>query len=945
MKKTKSMLVLLLVCCLVISGFSGVTVAANEYALTNVDSSDNAVCIDNVVSLEHLLTDPPQQDIIVPLSEDPCHVLRYVDHAEFEKGNHIARLPNEETLSSYVFLNEDGSKTAYWIDKPVKFRDTDGIIQEKDLSLKSSPEGYVTSKNNVQLTLPTNPVKGIRLSYSDTTVSLIPQGGSTNIEVEATDNSVTYVNYYGNGMSLRYTPTSSGVKEDILLQAYYGINSFTFMLHTGGLNVYQSNGNYYVAASQMSTERILLGDVVSYDAKAKFSMGTMTSETITAGQLYRITITVDESFLTDNNTIYPVTIDPTLTVSYGNNGDDYIVDAPIFEGYPSNNYGAFQYNRVGYVDASYQSGRTVVKLPQLTDGETYLSLNASEITSVKFYVKEATGSSGISVSVYPLTDNSTWTESSITWGNVGGRASTATATGTLTDSAWTAFDITTLVRQWKVGTYNAGCGFIMIGANEDNTDKAFCASEHSTTSYRPYLVMTYNADASAGGNNFETAEAITSNSSITVTTAIVSELAYFKFTPSTTQEYLFYSNNAVGDPKILVYDANQTLLGSNDDGAGNKNFRYAATLTAGQTYYLAMGHYGSNTGSYTVNILTPYSLSNGIYHLCNEGTGYYLDIHGPTAQELVHQWEFHTGEQLKWTFTKGSDGFYTIRSQYGDKKYVGISSTSVGFNNVVLLSSITDYAKWKILKDKNGNLYFEPKAATGKTLCVPDSTMGTELQLAYLGASNLGRNTWDVVGLDEMSTHVHSYTANTILAPTHPHKITWTCECGASYGSYPIYSTCSTCTAYKTDNTWTAKKPFIFSYPDGDAGMGIGVFVTINCYIEYSNSYTYPFSMTYNYPPFASFVSCVNSYADIPSGVPSVTCTAKLAVHYYSSSDELIATQDMAWGVNGTFNSHAAVSNHAYTLDMKPAYVVTGASFMMAAGADGYNYDITAYFP
>lgn len=824
------------------------------------------------------MTDPPQQDVIVPLSEDSCNVLRYVDHTEFEKGNHIARLPNEETFSSYVFLNEDGSKTAYWIDAPVKFRDADGIIQEKDLSLKRSPEGYVTSKNDVQLTLPTNPVDGIRLAYSDTMVSLVPQGGSSNSTVELTDNSVTYVNYFGNGMSLRYTPTPSGVKEDVLLDAYYGINSFTFMLHTGGLNVYQSNGSYYVAVSQMSTERIELGDVVSYDAKAKFSMGTMTSETITAGQLYRITITVDEGFLTDSNTTYPVTVDPTLTVSYGNNGDNYIVDAPIFEGYPSRNYGEFQYNRVGYVDASYQSGRTAVKLPQLISNGTYLELNASEITNVKFYVKEATGSSGVSVSLYSLTENSTWTESNITWNNVGGRANTATATGTLTDSAWTAFDITSLVRQWKVGTYNAGCGFILIGAKEDSVDKAFCASEHTTTSYRPYVVMTYNAGTSAGGSSFATAETITRNSTITVSTAVASEFVYYKFTPTQTQEYLFYSNNATGDPKVIVYNASQTQLGSNNDGAGNKNFRYAATLTAGQTYYLAMGHYGSNIGSYIVNILTPYSLSNGIYHLQNIGTDYYLDIHGPDAQELVHQWEFHTGEQLKWNFTKGSDGYFTIRSRYGDQKYVGISNTNVGSSNVVLLSSITDYAKWKIYEDKNYNLYFEPKNATGKTACVPDSAMGSELQLAYLGATNLGRNTWDVIGLDEMSSHAHIYTTTNQAA--HPHKVTRTCECGDTLFSYPIYADCDTCTANQREAKDTKTEPLSFGYWAGDHNTAMGgiCLTIVDCSITYSNFYDFPFSITYDYPAFASFSSNVTTSATVLPDAPSATISVNKSI-------------------------------------------------------------------
>ena len=948
MKTTKSLLILLLTLCVVISGIPYMPVIANEQIPNTVLSGEDASSLDYVVSLEHLLDKPKQQDVIVPLSDTSCQIMHYVDTKEFEEGNHIARILNEETLSSYVFLNEDGSRTTYWMDEPVKFKNADGLIQEKDLTLKKTAEGYVTSKNDVQILLPDNPTDGIRLAYSDTTILIVPEGGSINSEIELADNSVTYLDCFGNGMSLRYTPTSCGVKEDVLLDAYCGINSFSFMLHTGGLNLYQSNGDYYLAESKLAVNRIELGDVVSYDARSKFSMGNMASDTIIAGQLYRITISVDEDFLMDDNTTYPVTIDPTLTVSYDNNGNDYIVDTPIFEGYPSLNYGAFQYNRVGYVDDSYQSGRTAVKFPLLTNSDIYLRLKASEITSVKFYVKEATGTSGIGVSVYPLIENSTWTESNLTWNNVGARASKTVATGTLTDSAWTAFDITPLVKQWKVGTYNANCGFIMIGANEDTTDKAFCASEFTKTNYRPYVVMTYSEDAYTGGSSIDTADNITLNSTITINTTVKSERVFIKFTPSETKEYLFYSSNTStsGDPRVWVYDSNQTLLNGDDDGAGNKNFRYIRTLTAGETYYFELGHYDQNVGSYSVNILSAYNLSDGTCHLYNEGTEYYLDIHGPDEQELVHQWEYHAGEQLKWTFTKGSDGFYTIKSRFGDKKYVGISSSSVGINNVVLLSNISDNTKWKIYRDKAGNLVFEPKNAQGRKLYTPDSLMGTELQLAYLSATSYSRDLWDTVGLAEMPSHTHYYTTNSITAYNHPHKTTWSCECGASYDTYPICSTCDTCTANKIDRTWVEEKQYVFSYPDGDAGMGIGVFVAISCKIEYSNSFLYPFSMTYDYPPFASFISSVKASADVPIGVPNVVCTAELDVCYYSYSDGLITTQAMKWGSNGYMcNSYSGGGTYPYTLEQKPSYVVTGAHFMMPQGADGVRNEIKAYFP
>ena len=948
MKTTKSLLVLLLALCIVISGIPCMPVVANEQTPTTVLPGEDAISLDYVVSLEHLLDEPKQQDVIVPLSETSCQILRYVDTTEFEEGNHIARILNEETLSSYVFLNEDGSRTTYWMDEPVKFKNADGLIQEKDLTLKNTTEGYVTSKNDVQLVLPVDPLDGIRLAYSNTTDSIVPEGGNTNSEIELTDNSVTYLNYFGDGMSLRYTPTSCGVKEDVLLDAYYGINSFSFILRTGGLNLYQSNGVSYLAESKAAVDRIELGDVVSYDARANFSMGNMTSEAIIAGQLYRITISVDEDFLTDEKTTYPVTIDPTLTVSYDNNGDDYIVDAPIFEGYPSYNYGAFQYNRVGYVDSSFQSGRTAVKFPLLTNDDTYLSLKASEITSVKFYVKEATGTSGIDVSIYPLTTNSTWTESNLTWNNVGARASTVAATGTLTDSAWTAFDITTLVKQWKVGTYNANCGFIMIGANEDTTDKAFCASEFTKTNYRPYVVMTYSEDTYTGGSSFDTAENITVNSSITVNTTIASERVYVKFTPSVTKEYLFHSSNntsTTGDPKVLVYDANRTLLNGDDDSAGNKNFRYTRTLTAGQTYYFEFGHYDQCLGSYSVNILSAYNLSNRTCHLYNEGTEYYLDIHGPAEQELVHLWEYHSGEQMKWTLASDSDGYYTIRSKYGDEKYVGISGSSVGINNVVLLSSVSDNVKWKIYQDKTGSFVFEPKNAKGRKLYAPDNLTGTELQLAYLSTTGYSRDLWDTVGLGEIPSHTHSYIQNSEIVVLHPHTTTWRCECGDSYTTYPLYTNCSTCTENAQEVKETITETFVFGGLAGDENTG-AVIITpmpVECSITYSNFCDFPFSMVYNYPSFASFGTLVTTSTVTPPESNRMLCNLVTAIPYYTASGSLIATQGLEWYPN-TANARSTASMIPYTLTVAPAYVSVRAEFMMEYCVPSYTLEGKIYF-
>lgn len=471
---------------------------------------------------------------------------------------------------------------------------------------------------------------------------------------------------------------------------------------------------------------------------------------------------------------------------------------------------------------------------------------------VSFYVKEGAGSSSQYINLYPLT-NTTWTETTVTWNNIGNYNTSNNYGNNLTNNQWTAFDITNLVKGWKNGTYSADAGFILTNSNE-KSDECFCSSEHATSSYRPYVVVTYNSSGSGGGNSFNNATNLSLNTSASVNVAYADEKRYFKFTPSTTGfytfessaissgdpkawlynsskiellnnddggtgnnfrltyhlimgqnyyfvagcyntgvgsynvtiskttipsyvaaatinqrnvytistnaankatfykftptqtgEYLFYSSERTGDPKIWLYNSSLSMVGSNDDGAGNLNFRLNVTLTAGQSYYIVAAHLGANTGTYKLNSLFDANIPNSIFYLKNIENSLYIDIDGPGAQEWVHQWSLHTDPQEKWRIKKQDDGYYTIQSEYSLKKYIGISNTNIETNNIKLYSSVSDAARWKIFSTYDGKLIIEPKTAPGKIMCSPNSTAGQELQLSYLYTNDTSHmNKWQL---------------------------------------------------------------------------------------------------------------------------------------------------------------------------------------------------------
>lgn len=103
----------------------------------------------------------PVEEHIESLVAADSNFFDYVDPQVFESGNHVLRLTEEETDSTYVFLNADGTKTVYYMDQAVKFLDADGIVQEKDLTLAIANDTYTTTKNDVNLSIPEDPTAAL----------------------------------------------------------------------------------------------------------------------------------------------------------------------------------------------------------------------------------------------------------------------------------------------------------------------------------------------------------------------------------------------------------------------------------------------------------------------------------------------------------------------------------------------------------------------------------------------------------------------------------------------------------------------------------------------------------------------------------------------------------------------------------------------------------------
>lgn len=307
------------------------------------DSSD--VQIDDI-DLSSLISDEPT----ILTSDDKeiaegSKILRYVDSDEFDSAGHTRRLKDLESLNTYVFENADGSRSVYMMDENVKYVDENGDVREKDISLKSILGGFGITQSDIELLIPLMPTSGIELGHLGYNVKLVPQNTMSAI-ASLVGNSVVYDCVYGSDTKLKYTPLLSGIKEDIILDEYTENVGYSFVLETDGLLLLENEKGRYLAVDESSDALFYIGNVVVYDAVGKPDIGEMTIETLIQGERYLLTVSANDEFLSDPDTVYPVTIDPSITVSDSSTSGS-IIDAPVFQNYPDRNCGTYVYNTVG----------------------------------------------------------------------------------------------------------------------------------------------------------------------------------------------------------------------------------------------------------------------------------------------------------------------------------------------------------------------------------------------------------------------------------------------------------------------------------------------------------------------------------------------------------------------------------------------------------------------
>lgn len=430
-----------------------------------------------------------------------------VDSVEAKENDYIGRVEAEEKdLYTFVFANGDGTNTMRIYSHPVKYVADDGSIRDISLDIEAKRGGgFVTADHEIVTTFENELTDGITLEYNDIEIMLVPTLGLGTMPTAELSTDGKVVTYEMNDItSFVYELTYAGFKEDIVVEEYTGQTEYAFTLFTNGLTLCEEYGSYYLADAEGNVEATI-GDIIVFTADERNNtMGSMTYETVRANQEYVLTIHLDAEYLADEDTVYPIRIDPTIEINYDNNGTGAIEDVTINQNATFSGTSGSLY--VGRHPAGSLS-RVLMRFPNLS----LSGISANQITAATVEIRDlmCQGDEDITVECRIYNNASpAWSEAgTTTWSSVG-----TSYAGTLLDSHVISygqgnvgnhrysFNILTAAKAWANGTQSPAKGLVFKANStfENQTGdaiktwyKTFAAYNRSGN--RPSFSLTYSS--------------------------------------------------------------------------------------------------------------------------------------------------------------------------------------------------------------------------------------------------------------------------------------------------------------------------------------------------------------------------------------------------------------------------------------------------------------------
>lgn len=448
----------------------------------------------------------------------------YAAEVEETPDVQVAEIEAERDIYSKTYETSQGTNVIISSAIPMHYEE-DGELKEIDNTLvESESDSSVLTNvaNSYSVDLPDKMTEDseISLSYEDNSVSfkLLNEVKNSNAEIIESDDSVTNDNdaenaayaesnirdltsgiAYENVMTetdIEYNVQPNELKENIILNSIPD-TGFTvkYQMTTGRLTAVLNEDNSISIIDKDNNDIFIIATPYMIDAEDNISENVAVALEESEEGLYVITYTPDYSWLTSNDTVYPVNIDPTVTV-VSNKTNQNIEDT--FVTTTTKNKNKSTMTTVSVQNSTTQSwGYYDIKnLPQLPDNAkiTNCTLNLFTTTDV---------SSPYSLAMYPLAEDAQVADdyiSEVNWNNKIEPTDTAIdlqVTPENPDQIY--FDITNLANKWYQN--NDLNRILVLKALNGTLKTTIAASEYTIYANKvPYISIEYTV---LGGINNE----------------------------------------------------------------------------------------------------------------------------------------------------------------------------------------------------------------------------------------------------------------------------------------------------------------------------------------------------------------------------------------------------------------------------------------------------------
>ena len=595
-------------------------------------------------------------------------------------------------------------------------------------------------------------------------------------------------------LSVEYSVYHNKIEEDIFINAPTDLRAFSMNIQADGLTARLNDDGSVDFLDENGDMQYRIGIPYMEDANNEV-LNDIEVTVDQSGNTCTVTYTPNEAWLTSEDRVYPILLDPSITTKEYNSN---IVDTYVYEGNGANHSTE---QKLYYGVKSGKIYRTYIKINNLPNIDANMPVIGATM-ELSFVSGTTTGKTA---QVYKVSGS--WNAGTITYANQPPIYSSNYLDSCLYNSsvAYMTFDlstdVTTLYDEFLAAN---NYGYVIKYEDESNSNpdyNVFHSMESTTTAKRPVVTITYGyalpsslsngseySFQNYGSFSYMTVHNGTDANDVNVYQQSVSATSNLgtrhkfklEYVPSTGGYYLSSMTSSGGTNRVLdIYKingyvsngSNVQIYSPNDPlaqhwfiiGTGISTFKIVPRTDMSLALTVYPGGDGSSSGTTTTStgniFVSTYDdtndyqqwmirdadgnlmsgstqrVQNGTYYLNNRNYGKYLHKSSDTAVNAVSGLISTYENTIRWKFTHVGNDQYTIQSSDNLTKYL-YSGNSTNARLATMLN-ITDNCLWTIRTASGGGILVQNVATqaylkqTGSSTIAATTSLGTSGTTAY----------------------------------------------------------------------------------------------------------------------------------------------------------------------------------------------------------------------